>query len=351
MTPQQVWTRTLTSVRPFVTILFFIIVVLLLSLEASAWRNFNWSLFVANAKYVSLSRALIAVAFIHLGFLLRAVRWNILLHPVRAAQFERLIGPTIIGFAGLALLGRPGEIVRPYLISRKFGLSMSSQLATLTIERIFDSGCAGILILIAILASSKAGTLPYEGDLRGGSLLFLALMAALAFIAFLMAKTGKKLGHLLGRALSPLPKGLAEYVTRVLGSFSSNLNAIRDARSAVKITILSIAIWLFVGVAYLETIHAFGGLRVMSFGDAVLLMGCALLGSFVQLPGGGTHQLITVAALIQVFGVPTELAVSCGILGWLTIYMAPVPLGMFMLRYEQLSLRALLQIRTRQSMA
>jgi len=51
-----------------------------------------------------------------------------------------LVPPTLIGFTGLALLGRPGEFIRPYLIARQAKVSFSSQIAVWTVERIFDLG-------------------------------------------------------------------------------------------------------------------------------------------------------------------------------------------------------------------
>jgi hypothetical protein len=75
----------------------------------------------------------------------------------------------------------------------------------------------------------------------------------------------------------------------------------------------------------------------------MLLLGFGLLGSLVQLPGGGSQQLIIIAALGNVFGLSAELAVSCSILGWLTIFMAPVPAGLALLRYEGSTLRSLSQ--------
>jgi hypothetical protein len=61
----------------------------------------------------------------------------------------------------------------------------------------------------------------------------------------------------------------------------------------------------------------------------------------VQLPGGGAAQLAVVAALVSVFSVAPDVAVSCGILLWLATYMAPVPAGLALLRGYGLSLRKL----------
>ena len=95
--------------------------ILLLSLKMSAWRKFDWSVFLAEARYVRLLQVVLAVAIIHVAFLLRAVRWSVLLRTLRTVPRARLLGPAFVGFTGLALLGRAGELICPYLIARKEG--------------------------------------------------------------------------------------------------------------------------------------------------------------------------------------------------------------------------------------
>ena len=116
---------------------------------------------------------------------------------------------------------------------------------------------------------------------------------------------------------------------------------IRDAKSLLQVSILSIAIWFVSGLSHLETMHAFAGARHITFGGAMLLLGFGILGSLVQLPGGGSQQLIAITAMVKMLGLGTELAVSCTILGWLTIFMAPVPMGLALLRCEGSTLRSL----------
>ena len=110
----------------------------------------------------------------------------------------------------------------------------------------------------------------------------------------------------------------------------------------LQISSLSIAIWLLGGISYLGNHSSFrSGAAYDTLGEAMLLLGFGLLGSLVQLPGGGSQQFIVIAVLENVVGLSAELAVSCGILGWLTILMAPVPTGLTLLRHEGLSLRGL----------
>jgi uncharacterized protein (TIRG00374 family) len=309
--------------------------------EANAWRYFNWSIFWNNARDVSLLHALAAIAMTYCGYLVRALRWRVFLRPMREVRTARLLGPTLIGYAGLALLGRPGEFIRPYMIARKERLSLSSQIAVLAVERVFDAVSAGTLITTVLIFSPELQALPFLSQFRKGIVILVTLSTLLGLLLILLALRGELLSRILQRFLSPVSRQIALKASRHFSSFSSELKMIRDAKSLVQIVTLSIATWFLSGLSHLETMHAFAGARHITFGGATLLLGFGILGSLVQLPGGGSQQLIAIAAMVKMLGLGTELAVSCTILGWLTIFMAPVPVGLLLLRSEGSTLRNL----------
>ena len=65
----------------------------------------------------------------------------------------------MIGFTALALLGRPGELIRPYLIARHTNLSFASQVAVWAVERIFDVGGFTVLLVGSDLSALEAARL------------------------------------------------------------------------------------------------------------------------------------------------------------------------------------------------
>jgi hypothetical protein len=83
------------------------------------WRSFDWQQFWQVSKGVNVWMVLGGVVLIYLADVLRAVRWKIFLSPTCKTTVSRLIPSQFIGFTGLALLGRPGELVRPFLVARK----------------------------------------------------------------------------------------------------------------------------------------------------------------------------------------------------------------------------------------
>ena len=312
----------------------------LISREAISWRRFDWSTFWVNARQISAANAIAALALIYTSFLLRALRWRVFLQSAKHVRTMRLFVATISGFTGLALLGRAGELVRPYLIARQEDLTVSSQIAVLALERIFDMGAAALLIAIAIGTSSQVQSLPYLAQFRHAGFLLLAALALAAFVTLVLAMGGRHWGAVLERILSPLSCRLARHISELISRFCADLNRIRDARSLVVVSVMSLLIWVSIGIAHFKCVHAFTNLQYISVADTFLLLGFSLLGSLVQFPGGGAQQVAFAAALIHVFGVPVELAASCTILGWLIIFMAPVPAGLALLRLQHVSLQS-----------
>src|ERR1700756_1121274 len=124
--------------RFFITALVLAGLAALVYLQIRTWKKFDWHRFWMATHNTNKFYLVAGVALIYVDYILRAVRWKILLRPVCDAKTSDLVAPTLIGFAGLALLGRPGEFIRPYLIARKESVSVSSQIGVWTIERIFD---------------------------------------------------------------------------------------------------------------------------------------------------------------------------------------------------------------------
>src|SRR6266852_8808992 len=147
--------------RIVATAVGFLILSVLLYLQYRHWQTFDWGTFWAQTHRIRKARVLHAIALIYIGYFLRAIRWKIFLKPVRPkATTMDMLSPTLIGFTGLALLGRAGEFIRPYLIARRTDLSFSSQLAVWAVERIFDIGAFTVLMLVGVFRESGMISIP-----------------------------------------------------------------------------------------------------------------------------------------------------------------------------------------------
>ena len=323
------------------------LLVYLFAREVRQWSHFDWRVFASQLRSVHPAGVIAGFLLILAGLLLRAPRWKLLMWPHRTHS-AGLIAPTLIGFTGLALLGRPGEMVRPYLIARREDVSISSQLGVWTLERIFDLGAFALLVAYAFTMGAGLESLPYIAEFRRAGAVLLGIVVLLAIAALLLHHHGERIGQTLERLLAPLSPSVAQKVAATTTSFGEGVRSVGNPRVLAGVAALSVLMWSVIACAYVLVLHAFPApLHVFTFPAAVVLMGFSIAGGLAQLPGGSTSQLMVIAALMNVFSVPTELAVSCGIMLWISGYMAPVPFGLVLLRRKHLSLRSL----TRESRA
>jgi glycosyltransferase 2 family protein len=344
--------------RFLITALVLVVLSALVYLQVRTWKKFDWHRFWAATHNTNKFYLVAGVSLVYADYILRAVRWKIMLRPVCEAKTADLVAPTTIGFAGLALLGRPGEFIRPYLIARKVNLTMASQLAVWTVERIFDTGAFALIMAVNILWSRESlSKLPGFANSAKRHLLGYEISAFTLFQAFAIALfAGVCLVALVAFKVRQNPAAASKFFVRLFGqisprvghavgkrvlAFGEGLNTVKDLASFFQLAGLSVVIWLFIGFAYMAVTHAYSihKLSQMTLSSVFLLTAASVVGGVLQLPVvGGGSQLATIGMLRGVFNVSPELATSCGIMLWLVTFMSVVPAGLALARSEHVSL-------------
>ena len=333
--------------RIVITVAVVMALLALAYVQFRTWKTFDWSTFWDETGRANPWKILAGVGLIYLGYLLRALRWKIFLRPVKKTTTIGLLRPTMIGFAGLAVLGRPGDLMRAYLISRKENLTLPSQIAVLTVERIFDMGCFALLLILDIALAPWLQQLPYFAEhpsafvkFRVGGYLLFGLVLLFAFATFLVWRNGEAVAGRLERIFRPMSARFAEKLCHKTRTFGRGLHTLHDFSSFLQIFAISIVLWLSIAYAYVQVTHAYPQpLKHMVLSYVLLLMSASIAGSILQLPVvGGGSQLGTIGVLTTVFAIKPELATSCGIMLWLVTFVAVVPVGLALARAEHVSL-------------
>jgi glycosyltransferase 2 family protein len=340
--------------RALLTGIAFAVLAALIYIQFRTWKNFDWHTFLRQTKNVSEYHILHGIALIYIAYVLRAVRWKIFLQPVRPkASILKLIAPTMIGFTGLALLGRPGELIRPYLIAKQERLSFSSQLAVWAVERIFDVGGFTLLFVLAAFFATAPRRLEHHAIFEQVGLILTLLVVGLALGAIIVHRSGEALAKWVEQRFAHLASNLGHRIALRIREFRSGLNTIHSKTSFLLLIGVSVLMWAMIAVAYKEVTYAYGvtcnpqaltevcKLKIPQT-QVFILMASSMVGSLIQLPGvGGGSQLATISVLNHVFDVPPELAASCGIMLWLVTFVAVIPVGLLLAHRERLSLRKL----------
>lgn len=242
--------------RILMTAAVVVVLGLLIYFQIQHWRSFDWARFF-SASRVDPWHVVAAIALIYVTYVLRAVRWKIFLEPVCKTRTSHLLGPTFIGFTGLALLGRPGEFIRPYLIARKEKLTFTSQVGVWTVERIFDIGAFTVLMTIDVFFSSAIRANPYLGKFRIAALALCAIVAFTSLMAFLMRKRGHQVAMFFHNLTAKFSATLARAVDEKVRAFGEGLNTVSDGKALLRLIAVSVAMWFMIALAYREVAHSY----------------------------------------------------------------------------------------------
>lgn len=259
---------------------------------------------------------LLALAATGATYVLRAWRWQKMLEPVGRARFATALRTTVIGFAANALLpARAGEVLRPYLLARREGLSATSTFATVILERVLDLVAVlalfGAFVFLFDPGMTQADGSVYRAVQIGG--LSAAVVSAVALgLFFVLAGHPERLGRAAGRIERVLPARLARIVAKLVETFASGLAVMRQPGALAVALVMSAPLWLSISAGIWFVAQAFH--ITMPFTGSFLIVALLTVGVAVPTPGavGGFHYAFRVGATVF-YGVPTERAVGAAI--------------------------------------
>lgn len=322
--------------------------VAILLLGAGLWAahrlSFDWGSLRTQLHSVSAGRVLLACVCIYAGFWIRCLRWRVLIGPDAKVSAAGLLGPQFIGFSTVGLFGRLADLTRPYLIAKRTGLTVSSQVAVYSIERIFDLAAAAILFSVTLAFAPR--DIPHHEAFARAGLLAGAATVVLSAFAVLIRFTGERLAALIGTCLQRVSPSVAESVSRRILEFQKGLVTLRSVGELAAVLSLSLLLWLGIAECYVLSAHAFTAtpqLATLTFTQVMLLMATSMGGSLVQLPvvGWFTQIALLATALHTFFGAGIEAATACAAVVLFTTTLCILPAGIAAARLSGTSLRGI----------
>jgi hypothetical protein len=277
-----------------------------------------------------------AVAISLLIQIFRAWRWQLELRPLAHVPFGTLWVVASVAYMAINLLPvRMGEVVRPWLLSRRSHVSFSNVVGNLIIEKTFDSAVIVTFILLGLITTRN---LP--AWVRSGAVVPAVAFVALAAVVVLLWWRGERFVE--RWVVRWLPAQLGERVLRVSGSLVDGMRVLGDPRLVLAVFAVSLGLWFLPILSSWVMIQAFHLDVPFNAALAVFILigfGTAL----PQLPGMvGTYQLACVWAL-GLFGVPQPQALAYGIVLNAIQLFTLVAQGLVALQFAGVSVRNLLR--------
>ncbi len=259
-------------------------------------------------------------------YLVRALRWKLILSPVKKIGFWHTFHPLVIAFTINCILpGRLGELARPAILYKRDRVEFSKVLVTVAVERIFDMATL-LLLFIFIMGSlpiDPSLSLTFNGyHLNRDTLLgireksVLAGFFLLCLICMFMLPVTRRM---IGRFISNLPgllffttsrfrKRLSERIdTRshaVLDNIALGFEVLRKPPQILACLMLSAGVWLLTFVSFSIFLYGCKGVNISFLQASTSII---ILCFFIMLPSvpgywglweaGGIYGLM-------LFGVP-----------------------------------------------
>jgi uncharacterized protein (TIRG00374 family) len=246
-----------------------IVSVLTLSL---AFRNVPFNDLIVYLRTINYWLILPAIGIIALIYLLRALRWKIILLDIKKVKVMQAFHPTMIGFfVNCIFPGRVGELVRPVLLKNKYHVPVTTGLATVAAERIFD--LLTLIALFALMSSTIYSQPDLEGEYFGlhlnteiiqttamgmirlsiALLLFIGFLSigyTRRFIKLLLAQIGKLVDYILPR-FSTTNQRLLCFITKMIDNISIGLSLVHNPLQLFSCLGITAIIWSLTAFSYL----------------------------------------------------------------------------------------------------
>lgn len=273
----------------FVLSVFFLGVFLWRAEVDKIWEAFQ----SANYLYI-----IPAVAMYLTSLLWRTIRWKVILSPIGEYQVARLWPVVIVGYAANNVLPvRLGELVRSYFLNIREGISKTTALATILIERVSDGMALLLLVGVVAIFIPPVDLFRYLGEQTRVPWLLLTMMLSVPFFSFAfllvsMAVWPARVERFMEHVLLYLPARARPLAGFLSTRFMEGLSSLREPGRLGKIVVLSIPVWTFEASLFLLIALGFGlddyFLSIWKLiGVLILTTAASNLGTIIPSGGGG----------------------------------------------------------------
>ena len=279
----------------------------------------------------------------------RAIRWQCLLKPVGNTHFRSVFRATMIGFAAINVLpARAGEVIRPYLLARQEGLSVTSTFATVVVERLLDSVTVAMMLASFVLffdpGMAAANETMYRLVRLGGLTVGTGALALLG-VLFFAAGHPEALGRWAFKLEHLLPGPVTHRLAALLQGFAEGLAVVRAPMRLLAALVLSFPLWLSIAAGVWTATLAFH--IVMPFTGSFLMLALLVVGVSVPTPGSlGAFEAAYRIGATSFYAVPSDRAVGAALVLHAISMLPTVALGFLFLVQDGMNLGGVSKLAT-----
>ncbi|MCL2335750.1 MAG: flippase-like domain-containing protein [Endomicrobia bacterium] len=255
---------------------------------------------IKNADYYILMPGVLIYAF---TYALRAVRYYFMLLPVKKTRIFENFPYTVLGFFMNNIIPlRLGEVVRAKVTGERLGVSRSSVLATIVVERLMD-----VIIFVAFFFIIMI-VMPFPEFIKRSFYVSGIVFGGALAMLFLISKNDEQALNFVSKL--PMPQKVKSFVTKLFDKFTGGLMVLR--KPAIMSSALFITVLTWVTESFFLVMVAYScGIKISILGGifVVIIIG---IGAIIPTAPGyiGAVEFMGVTAF-GALGVAKDHAFAC----------------------------------------
>jgi len=299
-----------------------------------AFKDVSWSDFLQSILTIQYQWLIPAAISVIASFIIRAIRWKMLVAPIQKVSFDSTFSATMIGYMGNNVLPfRLGDLLRAFAFSKETGIRKSTTLASLLLERILD-------LMTTLMALGLVLVYFPHFPLWATRVGYVALMIVVVLVTFTIFMQFKN-DYVLRSTkfiLKPMPDNWNSNVAKKLISFSEGLQVVSQYKKYFGLLVVSVLHWpVYISTVWF-TFQAFN----YSYGiieSFVVLVFITFAVAIPSAPGyvGTFHGLVV--ASMALFGLPGDSARAFAVVLHAVNYVPVTIVGLYYFWKRQITLK------------
>ena len=289
------------KITPKKVLQYVLLLVIAILLIYYSFKDINWEEFWAGLAGCNWWWIILSMIVGGLEFLLRALRWNLILRQIHSNNkiLNEYRGITIGNLSNFAI-PRIGEIVRCSVVADTDKVPFEKALGSVVAERSWDLICLFLLTIYIFFSQNEFGNFirrhifNSENSFLSNTYLWIA--------AVVLILVGSMVAWFIAKNQSAFTKKIKEKITATLSRLKDGFLAIFKMRQKWLFLSYTILLWISYLLTSYMTILAFDQLHSLNINDALFLMIVGALGWAVPVQAGiGSYHFIVSLALMQLY--------------------------------------------------
>lgn len=256
---------------------------------------------------------------------IRALRWKVIIKSVKPETSTlNLMGSLMIGYGVNCVVPRLGEVYRGLFLGKWEGLSRTSMLGTVIVERIID--------IVLLAAASLLSAYIYSGNLykeiawlRASLVIGFGFILVVSIVLFIMVRHKDLFDKLITRYVGRFSRKYAETFVTIFNTLIEGLSSIKGIKNTAIVAFYSLFIYfLYAANAYVG-FYMLGmqEMREVSFSMAWIFMTIGAYGIVFPTPGGtGSYHIISIFVLSKLYQFHYETSAAYALLTHFVAYVS-----------------------------